>query len=85
MRSIGSAHTDPFSSLPVRLPRSTVRYMAAPINGAAHAERDCSIDKVPEYIKRVKAGEFRLRASPPRYKNYDPRARIIKQVADEVF
>jgi citrate synthase len=45
-----------------------------------------SIDKVPEYIKRVKAGEFRLMGFGHRvYKNYDPRARIIKQVADEVF
>ena len=45
-----------------------------------------SVDKVPEYIKRVKAGEFRLMGFGHRvYKNYDPRARIIKQVADEVF
>ena len=41
---------------------------------------------VPDYIKRVKAGEFRLMGFGHRvYKNYDPRARIIKQVADEVF
>ena len=45
-----------------------------------------SVDKVPEYVKRVKAGEFRLMGFGHRvYKNYDPRARIIKQVADEVF
>ena len=45
-----------------------------------------SIAKVPDYIKRVKAGEFRLMGFGHRvYKNYDPRARIIKQVADEVF
>jgi citrate synthase len=45
-----------------------------------------SKDKVPDYIKRVKAGEFRLMGFGHRvYKNYDPRARIIKQVADEVF
>ena len=45
-----------------------------------------SKDKVPEYIKRVKAGEFRLMGFGHRvYKNYDPRARIIKQVAYEVF
>jgi len=41
---------------------------------------------VPEYIKRVKAGEVRLMGFGHRvYKNYDPRARIIKQIADEVF
>ena len=45
-----------------------------------------SLDKVPEYVKRVKAGEFRLMGFGHRvYKNYDPRARIIKQVAYEVF
>jgi citrate synthase len=45
-----------------------------------------SVDKVPEYVKRVKAGEFRLMGFGHRvYKNYDPRARIIKQVAYEVF
>jgi citrate synthase len=41
---------------------------------------------VPEYIKRVKSGEGRLMGFGHRvYKNYDPRARIIKQIADEVF
>jgi citrate synthase len=41
---------------------------------------------VPSYIKRVKAGEFRLMGFGHRvYKNYDPRARIIKKVAYEVF
>ena len=45
-----------------------------------------SKEKVPEYIKRVKAGEFRLMGFGHRvYKNYDPRARIIKRVASEVF
>jgi citrate synthase len=45
-----------------------------------------SKQKVPEYIKRVKAGEFRLMGFGHRvYKNYDPRARIIKRVAGEVF
>ena len=44
------------------------------------------MQKVPEYIKRVKAGEIRLMGFGHRvYKNYDPRARIIKQMADEVF
>src|ERR671913_512296 len=41
---------------------------------------------VPDYVARVKQGEFRLMGFGHRvYKNYDPRARIIKQVADEVF
>jgi citrate synthase len=41
---------------------------------------------VPEYIKKVKDGEVRLMGFGHRvYKNYDPRAKIIKQIADEVF
>src|ERR1700675_4694640 len=43
-----------------------------------------SVQKVPEFIKRVKAGEVRLMGFGHRiYKNYDPRAKIIKKVADE--
>ena len=45
-----------------------------------------SIDKVPEYIGVSRQGRVRLMGFGHRvYKNYDPRARIIKQVADEVF
>jgi citrate synthase len=45
-----------------------------------------SKEKVPEYIKRVKTGEVRLMGFGHRvYKNYDPRARIIKRTAEEVF
>jgi citrate synthase len=45
-----------------------------------------SKEKVPEYIKRVKTGEVRLIGFGHRvYKNYDPRARIIKRTAEEVF
>src|SRR6202051_3137103 len=45
-----------------------------------------SISNIPAYIKRVKAGEKKLMGFGHRiYKNYDPRARIIKRVADEVF
>ena len=45
-----------------------------------------SKDNVPAYIERVKRGDVKLMGFGHRiYKNYDPRARIIKQVADEVF
>ena len=45
-----------------------------------------SVDAVPAYIERVKKGEMKLMGFGHRvYKNYDPRARIIKQVADDVF
>ena len=45
-----------------------------------------SKDKVPEFIQKVKAGSGRLMGFGHRvYKNYDPRARIIKNIADQVF
>jgi len=45
-----------------------------------------SVEHVPAFIKRVKAGEGRLMGFGHRvYKSYDPRARIIKQTADRVF
>ncbi len=45
-----------------------------------------SVQKVPDFIKRVKAGEVKLMGFGHRvYKNYDPRARIIKHIAYEVF
>ena len=87
MRSIGSAHTDPFSSL-----AGAAAALYGPLHGGANEmvlrmlKEIGSVSNVPDYIKRVKAGEFRLMGFGHRvYKNYDPRARIIKQVADEVF
>jgi citrate synthase len=87
MRSIGSAHTDPFSSL-----AGAAAALYGPLHGGANEmvlrmlKEIGSVAKVPEYIKRVKAGEFRLMGFGHRvYKNYDPRARIIKKVAYEVF
>ncbi|HEY6802776.1 MAG TPA: citrate synthase [Pyrinomonadaceae bacterium] len=87
MRSIGSAQTDPFSAL-----AGAAAALYGPLHGGANEmvlrmlKEIGSVDKVPEYIKRVKAGEFRLMGFGHRvYKNYDPRARIIKQVAYEVF
>jgi citrate synthase len=87
MRSIGSAQTDPFSAL-----AGAAAALYGPLHGGANEmvlrmlKEIGSVEKVPEYIKRVKAGEFRLMGFGHRvYKNYDPRARIIKQVAYEVF
>jgi len=87
MRSIGSAHTDPFSAL-----GGAAAALYGPLHGGANEmvlrmlKEIGSVDNVPGYVKRVKAGEFRLMGFGHRvYKNYDPRARIIKQVADEVF
>lgn len=87
MRSIGSAHTDPFSSL-----AGAAAALYGPLHGGANEmvlrmlNEIGSIEKVPDYIKRVKEGEFRLMGFGHRvYKNYDPRAQIIKKVAYEVF
>jgi citrate synthase len=45
-----------------------------------------SRDRVPEYVKRVKSGEFKLMGFGHRvYKNYDPRAKILKGMAEQVF
>ena len=87
MRSIASAQTDPFSSL-----AGAAAALYGPLHGGANEmvlrmlNEIGSAANVPDYIKRVKAGEFRLMGFGHRvYKNYDPRARIIKQVAYEVF
>jgi citrate synthase len=87
MRSIGSAHTDPFSSL-----AGAAAALYGPLHGGANEmvlrmlKEIGSVKNVPEYVKRVKAGEFRLMGFGHRvYKNYDPRARIIKKAAYEVF
>ena len=87
MRSIGSAHTDPYSAI-----AGAAAALYGPLHGGANEavlrmlDEIGSIDRVPDYIRRVKEGDFRLMGFGHRvYKNYDPRARIIKQVADEVF
>jgi citrate synthase len=87
MRSIGSAHTDPFSAL-----AGAAAALYGPLHGGANEmvlrmlHEIGSVQNVPAYIKRVKAGEFRLMGFGHRvYKNYDPRARIIKENAYRVF
>ncbi len=87
MRCIGSSHADPFSAV-----AGAAAALYGPLHGGANEEvlkmlkEIGSKDQVPHYIQRVKAGEFRLMGFGHRvYKNYDPRAKIIKQVADEVF
>jgi citrate synthase len=87
MRSIGSSHTDPYSA-----GAGAAAALYGPLHGGANEavlrmlNEIGSKDRVPEYIKRVKDGEFRLMGFGHRvYKNYDPRARIIKKIAHEVF
>jgi citrate synthase len=87
MRSIGSAETDPYSAL-----AGAAAALYGPLHGGANEavlkmlNEIGTVSRVPEYIKKVKAGDFRLMGFGHRvYKNYDPRARIIKQIAYEVF
>lgn len=87
MRSIGSSQVDPYSAL-----AGAAAALYGPLHGGANEavlrmlKEIGSVEKVPEYVKRAKSGEFKLMGFGHRvYKNYDPRARIIKQVAYEVF
>jgi citrate synthase len=88
MRNIGSSNTDPYVAL-----AGAASALYGPLHGGANEavlrmlDRIGSVDKVPEFIDAVKAGTAgRLMGFGHRvYKNYDPRAKIIKQLAYEVF
>ncbi len=87
MRCIGSSHPDPYSTL-----AGAAAALYGPLHGGANEAvlrmlaQIGSRDKVPAFIEEVKAGKGRLMGFGHRvYKNYDPRARIIKKIADEVF
>ncbi len=87
VRVVGSSRSDPYSAV-----AAGVGALYGPLHGGANEqvlrmlEDIGSVDRIPEYVARVKKGEFRLMGFGHRvYKNYDPRARIIKKVADQVF
>ena len=87
MRAIGSSHADPYSAL-----AGAAAALYGPLHGGANEavlrmlHEIGSINNVPAFIKRVKAGEGRLMGFGHRvYKSYDPRAKIIKRMADDVF
>ncbi|MCC6458247.1 MAG: citrate synthase [Caldilineaceae bacterium] len=87
MRNIGSAKSDPYSAM-----SGATAALYGPLHGGANEAvvkmltEIGSVDKIPSYIERVKKGEFRLMGFGHRvYKNYDPRARIIKKIAYDVF
>src|SRR5207237_10773001 len=87
MRGSGSPTADPYSAM-----AAAAAAVYGPLHGGANEEvlktlREIgSKDRIPAYIDRVKRGEFRLFGFGHRiYKNYDPRAKIIKRIADEVF
>ena len=87
MRNVGSSHVDPYSAL-----AAAAAALYGPLHGGANEavlrmlDHVGNIDRVPEFIKSVKAGEGKLMGFGHRvYKNYDPRAQVIKKLADEVF
>ncbi|HLY82823.1 MAG TPA: citrate synthase [Acidimicrobiales bacterium] len=87
LRTVASAHADPYSAC-----AAACAALYGPRHGGANEEvirmlgEIGSIDNVDAFIKDVKAGKRLLQGFGHRvYKNYDPRARIIKKVADEVF
>lgn len=87
MRVVGSSHADPYSSA-----AAAASALYGPLHGGANEavvrmlNEIGSIDQVPAFIDSVKAGEGRLMGFGHRvYKNYDPRATIIKKTAYDVF
>ncbi len=87
MRVVGSSQVDPYSAA-----AAAAAALYGPLHGGANEQvlrmlaEIGSVDNVPGYIERVKRGDLRLMGFGHRvYKNFDPRATIIKQVADEVF
>jgi citrate synthase len=87
MRSVGSSHGDPYVTT-----AAAAAALSGPLHGGANEEVLRMLDaigrkeRVPAYIADIKAGHGRLMGFGHRvYKNYDPRARIIKQTAEQVF
>ncbi|MGD0338982.1 MAG: citrate synthase [Bacteroidota bacterium] len=87
MRNIGSSRVDPYSAI-----ASATAALSGPVHGGANEEvikmltGIGSKEKVPAFIKEVKEGKGKLMGFGHRvYKNYDPRAKIIKKLAYEVF
>ncbi len=87
MRSVGSSHVDPFSAM-----AAATAALYGPLHGGANEEvlrmlaEIGSLERIPAFIKRVKDGDTLLFGFGHRvYKNYDPRASVIKRMAHRVF
>jgi citrate synthase len=87
MRTVGSSHADPYSAT-----AAAAAALYGPLHGGANEQvlrmlrQIGSKDRIPEYVEQVKAGKFLLMGFGHRvYKNYDPRAKLIKKVAEDVF
>jgi citrate synthase len=87
VRSVGSSRVDPYCAV-----ASGVAALYGPLHGGANEavvrmlQAIGSKDRVPQFIKQVEQGKAKLMGFGHRvYKNYDPRAKIIKRMADETF
>ncbi len=87
MRAVGSSHSDPYSAA-----AAAAAALYGPLHGGANEQvlrmlsEIGSVGAVPDYVERVKRGELLLMGFGHRvYKSFDPRAKIIKKIADEVF
>jgi citrate synthase len=87
VRSVGSTRVDPYSAV-----AAGVAALYGPLHGGANEAalrmlaRIGSVQNIPDFLEGVKAGEERLMGFGHRvYKNYDPRARIIRKYLDDVF
>ncbi len=87
MRAVGSAHTDPYLTT-----AAAACALAGPLHGGANEEVLKMLDEIgskengPAFIKKIKDGHGKLMGFGHRvYKNYDPRAKIIKWTAEQVF
>jgi citrate synthase len=87
VRAVGSSHVDPFSAV-----SAGIAALYGPLHGGANEAVLAMLDEIgdkkniPAFIKEVKGGGGRLMGFGHRvYKSYDPRAKLIKRVADDVF
>jgi citrate synthase len=87
VRGVGSTQVDPFSAV-----SAGIAALYGPLHGGANEavlrmlDEIGTVERVPEFIESVKAGHGRLMGFGHRvYKSYDPRAKLIKRVADDVF
>jgi len=87
VRSVGSSHVDPFSAV-----SAGIAALYGPLHGGANEavlemlDEIGDVKRIPAFVEKVKRGEGRLMGFGHRvYKSYDPRAKLIKHTADEVF
>jgi citrate synthase len=87
VRAVGSSHVDPFSAM-----TAGIAALFGPLHGGANEQvlkmiaEIGSVKNVPQFIEGVKSGKGKLMGFGHRvYKSYDPRAKIVKRLADEVF